>query len=137
MSTKHHHRQQQQLVHHNASLIQNNYTLNVTLKIKAEEVRCIKKIENENIADSFIERKTRIADEIHFLICQSCFWCASYIPPKMFSRTTKATKDISGIDITKCPSCIEGDIESLPITENEEYKFDYDTKRGVMLEFLR
>jgi hypothetical protein len=50
MSTKYHH--QQQLIHHNVSLIQNNYTLNVTLKIKAEEVRCIKKIENENIADS-------------------------------------------------------------------------------------
>jgi hypothetical protein len=110
MSTKYH--QQQQLIHHNASLIQNNYTLNVTLKIKAEEVRCIRKIENENIADSFIERKTIIADEIdfHFLICQSCFWCASYyISPKMFSRTTKATKNISEIDITKCPSCIEGD----------------------------
>jgi hypothetical protein len=55
----------------------------------------------------------------------------------MFSRTTKATKSIAAADITKCPSCIEGNIESLPITENEEYKFNYDTKRGVILEFLR
>jgi hypothetical protein len=134
MSTKYHH--QQQLIYHNVSLIQNNYTLNVTLKIKAEEVS--KNIENENIAhDGFIKRKTRTAGEIHFLICQSCFWCASYISAKMFSRTTKATKSISEVDITKCPSCIEGNIESFPITENEEYKFDYDTKRGAILEFLR
>ena len=82
MSTEHH---KQKLIQHNASLIQNNYTLNVTLKIR--------NIENENIADSFIERKTRISDEIYFLICQSCFWSASYyISPKMFSRTTKAKK---------------------------------------------
>jgi hypothetical protein len=129
---------QQQLIYHNASLIQYNYILNVTLKIKAEEVSCIRNIENENIAhDGFIERKTRIS-EIYFLICQSCFWCASYcISPKMFSRTTKATKSISGVDITKCPSCIEGNIESFPIVENEEYKFDYDNKRGIILEFLR
>jgi hypothetical protein len=137
MNTKYH--QQQQLIHHNASLIQNNYSLNVTLKIKAEEIRCIRNIENENIAhDGFIERKTRISDEIYFLICQSCFWSASYyITPKMFSRMTKVTKNISRADIAKCPSCIEGNIESFPITENEEYKFDYDTKRGVILEFLR
>jgi hypothetical protein len=29
--------------------------------------------------------------------------------------------------ITKCPSCNEGNIESLPIAENEKYRFDYDT----------
>ena len=29
------------------------------------------------------------------------------------------------------------DIESLPIAKNEEYRFGYDTKRGVTMEFLR
>jgi hypothetical protein len=55
----------------------------------------------------------------------------------MFNRLAKATKNITPTAITKCPSCIEGYIESLPITENEEYKFDYDTKHRVILEFLR
>ena len=36
-----------------------------------------------------------------------------------------------------CPSCVGGKIESIPITENEEYKFDYDTERGVTMEFFR
>jgi hypothetical protein len=139
MSTKHYH-QRQQLIQHNASLIQNNYySHNIILKTKAEEVSTIRIIGNKNgTDDDFIGRKIRISDEIYFLICQSCFWCASYyITPKMFSRMTKATKNISAVNITKCPSCIEGNIESLPITENEEYKFDYDTKREVILEFLR
>jgi hypothetical protein len=38
---------------------------------------------------------------------------------------------------TKCPICIEGNIESMLINKNEVYKFDYDTKRGVVLEFLK
>ena len=29
------------------------------------------------------------------------------------------------------------DIESVPVVENEEYKFDYDIKRGVTMEFFR
>ena len=62
--------------------------------------------------------------------CQSCFWCASYISPQIPNRITKQV-------ITKCPSCIEEDIESLPIAKNEEYRFGYDTKRGVAMEFLR
>jgi hypothetical protein len=127
MSTRYYH-QQQQLIHQHVSLLQNNYTLNVTLKIKAEEEvssRCI----IESNLDNISSRKTRISD-IHFLLCQSCFWCASYTSPFLYKRMTKET-------ITKCPSCNEENLESLPITENEKYRFDYDTKRGVTMEFFR
>jgi hypothetical protein len=37
----------------------------------------------------------------------------------------------------KCPYCVEGKIESIPIAENENYRFNYDTKRGVTMEFFR
>jgi hypothetical protein len=116
---------QQQLVHHHASLLQNKYNLSVTLKIKAEEVDAV-----GSIPADIIEPKTRISGETYFLLCQSCFWCASYISPRIPSRITKQV-------ITKCPSCIGGDIESLPIAKNEEYRFAYDTRRGVTMEFLR
>jgi hypothetical protein len=118
------HRQQQQLVHH-ASLLQNKYNLSVALKIKAEEVDA-----EGRISADIIEPKTRISEETYFLICQSCFWCASYISPQIPNRITKQV-------ITKCPSCIVGNIESLLIAKNEEYRFGYDTKRGVTVEFLR
>jgi hypothetical protein len=128
MSTRHYHHyhHQQQLIHQHVSLLQNNYTLNVTLKIKAEEEvssRCIVESNLNNISG-------RISDEIYFLLCQSCFWCASYTSPLLYKRMTKET-------ITKCPSCNEENLESLPIAENEKYRFDYDTKRGVTMEFFR
>ena len=46
-----------------------------------------------------------------------------------------ASKDSPSL--VKCPSCNEGNIEFIPIAENEEYRFDYDVKRGVTMEFFR
>jgi hypothetical protein len=56
-------------------------------------------------------KKYRKRGDIHFAICSSCFWCASYI-------STNAL-EISA----KCPDCLEGNIESIPIDQNEEYTF--------------
>jgi hypothetical protein len=39
--------------------------------------------------------------------------------------------------IAKCPRCTGSNVESLPIAQNERYRFHYDTKRGVTMEFLR
>jgi hypothetical protein len=46
-----------------------------------------------------------------------------------------AAKDSASL--ANCPSCVGGKIESIPIAENEKYKFDYDTERGVTMEFFR
>ena len=95
-----------QLICQIPSLIQNNYNLSVSLKVKASE-----------------RRNARISDEVSFLICRSCFWCASCLLPDS--------------TFTKCPSCTEGNIESIPIAENENYRFNTDMKRGITMEFLR
>jgi hypothetical protein len=60
---------------------------------------------------------------VNFLLCPSCFWCASCFSP-----------DSSFI---RCPSYSEGNIESIPIAENENYRFINDKKRGITMEFLR
>ena len=75
-----------------------------------------------------------VKKQVEFLICPSCFWCASGLSSHML-RTVAAAKDSASL--AKCPSCIEGNIESIPVAENEEYKFDYDIKRGVTMEFFR
>jgi hypothetical protein len=62
--------------------------------------------------------------ERNFLICSSCFWCASYL-----------TNVHSFGDI--CPSCKNDKVESMPISFDETYKFNYDSGRGVILEFGR
>ena len=73
-------------------------------------------------------------NRVNFLLCPSCFWCASCLPSQML-RTMTISKDSASL--AKCPSCIEGNLESVPVAENEEYKFDYDIKRGVTMEFFR
>lgn len=64
----------------------------------------------------------------YFLLCQTCFWCASYI-------------DIMGnmddSHYKACSICNDNRIESLPISDTDRYHFEYTTNRGVLLEFLR
>ena len=76
---------------------------------------------NDNLG--FEERQITF-NERNFLICRSCFWCASYIN-KM------------GSILDACPSCKDVKVESVPISFDETYRIDYDTKRGFTLEFAR
>ena len=76
-----------------------------------------------NTDKSSIEKKKRIiTKQRHFLLCESCFWCASSIY-------------LISMDWI-CPVCNNSNkIESIPIQNNEIYKFDYNQKYGVILEF--
>lgn len=64
------------------------------------------------------------SNEKNFLICRSCFWCASYL------------NNMHSVPDT-CPSCKDVKIESVPISFDETYRLDYDARRGVTLEFAR
>ena len=76
-----------------------------------------------NTDESSIEKKKRIiTKQRHFLLCESCFWCASSIY-------------LLSMDWI-CPVCNNSNkIESIPIQNNEIYKFDYNQRYGVILEF--
>ena len=73
------------------------------------------------------EKKRIITKQRHFLLCESCFWCASSIY-------------LLSMDWI-CPVCNNNNnnnnskIESIPIENNEMYKFDYNKRHGVILEF--
>ena len=94
----------QQFFYHDSLPSLMSYDLSITLKIRAAA-----------------RVSTRISDEIHFLLCQSCFWCASYFN---YSEV-----------VTRCPTCESNSIESLPISNSEFYTFNHDRTRGVTLEF--
>ena len=53
---------------------------------------------NNNIDDE----KQEFFKQIHFLFCESCFWCASYLNPNTIS-------------ISKCPSCYNNKIRLMRI----------------------
>jgi hypothetical protein len=65
--------------------------------------------------------KIKLPRQIHFLLCSTCYWCASDIGSKS--------------KFTKCPSCNSVEFESIPIAKNELYKFDCHPKKGMTLEF--
>jgi hypothetical protein len=76
--------------------------------------------------------------QIHFLICELCFWCASLLDSNNNNNYTTAgtaTNNNYNIITNHCPSCSNNRVESIPISYNEVYKFDYNPKRGVTLEF--
>ena len=113
----------QQLICHNTSLIRNYYSLHVILKIKAEEeINNIRDVANDNI---FVRGRTGTFDKVYFMICHACFWCASCISPEILSKMATVTKDSASL--TKCPFCVEGTVESIPIAENRKMKITDST----------
>ena len=74
---------------------------------------------NEKTSSSPI---ARISNKIDFLLCNSCFWCASYLNLRSFG-------------VIDCPSCDENTIERMPLSANDVYSFDYNRVTGVILEF--
>ena len=59
-----------------------------------------------------------------FLLCKSCFWCASIL-----------YDDVQ--PFRKCPVCMNFELEFMPISNGETYNFDYDKGHGVTLEFMQ
>jgi hypothetical protein len=76
----------QQLIRQNSSSIQNNYNLCISLKVKSSE-----------------RRSARVS--AYFLICRSCFWCASHFVYDNFSIVT-------------CPQCHDSRLEKLAVSNN-------------------
>lgn len=56
----------------------------------------------------------------YFVICGSCFWCAS---------------DLCGGRVKECPACGSDMVESIPLAPREKYRFDLDDKRGMIIDF--
>ena len=74
------------------------------------------------ITSSF--KKNIVGYKINFLLCGSCFWCASHIN--------------SYIEVvTKCPACSSDNVESMPISNDEVYTFSQNRTRGITLGFSK
>ena len=65
----------------------------------------------------------RHPNTIDFLLCPSCFWCASY-----FNYSKVAIR---------CPTCSSDNVESMPISNDELYTYSHDGNHGVTLEFSK
>ena len=80
----------------------------------------IEKDEDTNSYNDVSKESCRQA--LHFLICDSCFWCASCIR-------------LDALDV-KCPSCNGNNVEWMRINDGEIHKFDCDRKDLAVREFF-
>jgi hypothetical protein len=67
-------------------------------------------------------------DRIYFVICNSCYWCASYF----------SIDDLdSSSQVLSCHLCDSHNTEVIPISSNEPFRIDYSVTRGMEIEFYR
>jgi hypothetical protein len=70
----------------------------------------------------------RSVNHIHFVICNTCYWCASY-----FSIDNMETSS----QVLRCHLCNSYNTEVIPISSNESFRIDYNVTRGMQMEFYR
>jgi hypothetical protein len=64
-------------------------------------------------------------DKIYFVICNSCYWCASY-----FDIDDLESRSGSSWHILDCHSCNSQDTELMPISTDETFRIKYSVTRG-------
>jgi len=63
------------------------------------------------------------SNERNFLMCKSCFWCASFLNSRYRS-------------LNACPACMNSELESMPISLNEIYTIDPWSKSRSIIRIL-
>jgi hypothetical protein len=72
----------------------------------------------------------RISSQVYFVICNSCYWCASY-----FDIDDLESLSASSSHVLDCHVCNSHNTELIPISTNESFKIEYSLTRGMELEF--
>ena len=71
-------------------------------------------------------------DKIYFVICNSCYWCASY-----FGIDDLESLSGSSSHVLDCPICNSHNTELIPISTDESFRIEYSATIGMEIEFNR
>ena len=71
-------------------------------------------------------------DKIYFVICNSCYWCATY-----FGIDDLESLSGSSSHALNCPICNSHNTELMPIATDESFRIEYSLTRGMELEFYK
>jgi hypothetical protein len=71
----------------------------------------------------------RISSHVYFVICNSCYWCASYFGIDDLSPSSSPVLD--------CHVCNSHNTELIPISTDESFKIEHSLTRGMELEFYK
>jgi len=71
-------------------------------------------------------------DKIYFVICNSCYWCASY-----FGIDDLESLSGSSSHALDCHVCNSHNTELIPISTDESFRIESSLTRGMELEFYK
>ena len=87
------------------------------------------KISSNTVEDNKISQPI---DKIYFVICNSCYWCASY-----FGIDDLESLSGSSSRVLDCHICNSHNTELMPISSGESFKIEYSQTKGMEMEFYR
>jgi hypothetical protein len=64
-------------------------------------------------------------DKIYFVICNLCYWCASY-----FGLDDLESLSGSSSQVLDCPICNSHNTELMPISNDESFRIEYSLTNG-------
>jgi len=70
----------------------------------------------------------RPTNHICFVICNSCYWCASYFSIDDLNSSSQ---------VLRCHLCNSCNTELIPISSNESFRINHNVTRGMEMEFYR
>ena len=77
--------------------------------------------------DSEINNAVQLINHIYFVICNSCYWCASYL----------GTDNMESLShVLNCHVC-NSPTELVPIRTDESFRIEYNHARGMEIEFYQ
>jgi hypothetical protein len=71
-------------------------------------------------------------NKIYFVICNSCYWCASY-----FGIDDLESISGSSSRVLDCHNCNSHNTELMPISNGESFRIEYSQTKGMEMEFYR
>jgi hypothetical protein len=78
-----------------------------------------------------ISRIAQPIDKIYFVICNSCYWCATYFG----IDDLESLSGLSSSHVLDCPICNSHNTELMPITNDESFRIQCSLTRGMEVEF--
>ena len=89
-------------------------------------------LQTTKISSNTIENNEilRPIDKIYFVICNSCYWCASYFGD---------LESLSGSSsrVLDCHICNSHNTELIPISSDDSFRIEYNRTKGMVMEFYR
>jgi len=91
-------------------------------------------LQSTELASNTIENNTILEpiDKVYFVICNSCYWCASY-----FGIDDLESLSGSSSHVLDCHVCNSHNTELMPISNDESFRVEYSQTKGMQMEFYK